>query len=93
MRDDERDELTGLRSRLAELERQLSAFDIQYQDLYENAPDMFFSVDARSGEIVQCNQTLADVTGYRKDEIVGRRLLDLYHPDCHALQLRLHRAP
>ncbi len=79
----ERDELTELRAKVAELERRLAAFDVRYQDLYENAPDMFLSVDARTGTVVQCNKTLTEVTGYRKDEIVGRPLLGIYHPDCH----------
>ena len=41
-----RDGLTALRNRISELEQQLAAIDIRYKDLYENAPDMFLSVDA-----------------------------------------------
>ena len=54
----------------------------QYRDLYDNSPDMYCSVDADSGKITRCNQTVADKTGFRKDEIVGRHLFEMYHPEC-----------
>ncbi len=53
-----------------------------YRDLYDNAPDMFCSVDAASGRVVQCNRALTEKTGYTKAEIIGRHIFDLYHPDC-----------
>ncbi|MDT7042231.1 PAS domain S-box protein [Candidatus Nitronereus thalassa] len=59
----------------------LRASEIRYQDLYENAPDMFVSVDAKTGRVLQCNQTLVSSTGYTKQEIVDRPVFDLYHPD------------
>ncbi|MGH7886205.1 MAG: PAS domain S-box protein [Thermodesulfobacteriota bacterium] len=54
-----------------------------YQDLYDNAPDMYASVDSESANIIQCNNTLSLATGYTKDEIMGMKIFDLYHPDCH----------
>ena len=53
----------------------------RYQDLYDNAPDMFVSVEAATGKIVNCNRTLATKLGYTKDEIMGRPIFDMYHPD------------
>jgi PAS domain S-box-containing protein len=64
------------------MEKELRASEARYQDLYENAPDMFTSVDAATARILQCNQTLAAATGYSKEEIVGRPSLEMYHPDC-----------
>jgi len=60
----------------------IEASEAKYQDLYNNAPDMYASVDAKTGRILQCNCTLANVTGYSKEEIVGRSILEMYHPDC-----------
>ncbi|WP_238549093.1 PAS domain-containing sensor histidine kinase [Acaryochloris marina] len=53
----------------------------QYQDLYDNAPDMYLSVDVDSTKILRCNQTLMKELGYSYPELVGRSVLDLYHPD------------
>lgn len=62
-------------------EDELRASEERYADLYENAPDMYVSVEASHGRIIQCNTALADVTGYTKDELIGRPLPELYHPD------------
>ena len=59
----------------------LAASERQYQDLYDNAPDMYCSVDAKTGCVIRCNQTLATTLGMRRDEIIGRPIIELYHPD------------
>ena len=74
-----------LRLEITERERAEQALrdsEAKYQDLYENAPDMCVSVDAESARILQCNQTLTTVLGYRKEDIIGRPIFDMYHPDC-----------
>jgi PAS domain S-box-containing protein len=53
-----------------------------YKDLYDNAPDMYISVDATTTKLLQCNQTLLRATGYTKGEIIGCPVFNLYHPDC-----------
>ena len=58
------------------------ALEEKYQDLYDNAPDMYVSVDAETAKIRECNQTLATRLGYSKGEIIGRPIFDMYHPDC-----------
>jgi PAS domain S-box-containing protein len=63
-------------------EEALQESEARYHDLYDNAPDMFVSVDAKTATILQCNQTLATALGYSKEEIVGRPIFDVYHPDC-----------
>jgi PAS domain S-box-containing protein len=63
-------------------EERLRASEARYRDLYENAPDMFCSVEADTGRIIECNQTLVTKTGYTKDEVLQRTIYDLYHPDC-----------
>ncbi len=71
----------------AEIERMntqkaLEESEARYMDLYENAPDMFVSVDAKTALVTQCNQTLANNLGYTKEEIIDSPIFDLYHPDC-----------
>jgi PAS domain S-box-containing protein len=60
--------------------------DIQthYADFYENAPDMFFSIEASTARIIQCNQTMADTLGYSREELVGSLIFAFYKPDCMA---------
>ena len=63
-------------------EKALRESEAKYIDLYENAPDMHASIDAKTALVIRCNQTLADKTGYSKAEIVGQPVFNLYHPDC-----------
>lgn len=67
---------------LGEVNKQLQISEANYQDLYESAPDMYVSVDAQTSKVLQCNQTLCDVLGFSKSEIVDRSIFDVYHPDC-----------
>ncbi|MGH7694798.1 MAG: diguanylate cyclase, partial [Gemmatimonadaceae bacterium] len=62
-------------------EKAVRAEKAQYLDLYENAPDMFASVDVATRTVIECNQTLATALGYTKDEIIGRHASELYHPE------------
>jgi PAS domain S-box-containing protein len=60
----------------------LKESEAKYMDLYENAPDMYASVNARTALIEQCNNTLSSTLGYSKEEIIGRPVFEIYHPDC-----------
>ncbi|MFA5374824.1 MAG: PAS domain S-box protein [Dehalococcoidia bacterium] len=60
----------------------LQESEARYADLYENAPDMYLSIDPATACILRCNQTLSRVTGYAKDEIIGKPIFEIYHPDC-----------
>jgi PAS domain S-box-containing protein len=79
-------ELEGHREHLEELveerTRKLAESEKKYADLYENAPDMFASIDAKTGKIMQCNQTFLNKTNYSKDELIGQPIYYIYHPDC-----------
>jgi len=68
------------------VEEALKASQAKYQDLYDNAPDMFASVDAGTGKIVECNQTVLKSLGYSKEEVIGRNIAELYHPDCEEVR-------
>ena len=54
----------------------------KYMDLYDNAPDMYVSVDMDTGKILQINSTLLKRLGYSRKEILNRHFLELYHSDC-----------
>ncbi len=60
--------------------RVLRSSEARYQDLYENAPDMYWSVDMKTASITQCNKTALLATGYTREEVFGRPIFELYHP-------------
>jgi PAS domain S-box-containing protein len=56
----------------------------RYQDLYDHAPALYWSVELATGRILACNRTAATVLGYEREDLVGRSVFDLYAPECHA---------
>ena len=86
------DELEAMRQRVTELEQvetqykgtleSLEQSGRTYYDLYDNAPDMFVFVDAKTANIIRCNQTVVQTLGYTREEIIGHSVFERYHPDC-----------
>lgn len=62
-------------------EKALIESEKKFHDLYDNSPDMYVSVDAKTSLIKECNQTLASKLGYTKEEIINRPISEVYHPD------------
>jgi PAS domain S-box-containing protein len=54
-----------------ELEKRLVESEEKYRDLYNNAPDMYFSISA-DGTIIECNNTAVKILGYKKEDIAGK---------------------
>ena len=85
-------ELAMMRQRVTELEQvetqykgtleSLERSGRTYYDLYDNAPDMFVFVDAKTANIIRCNQTVVQALGYTREEIIGHSIFERYHPDC-----------
>ena len=70
---------TDVERQLVERTEALRDAERRYHELYDTSPDLLLSVDHRSGRVLACNQTAADKLGYRKDELVGRHMMELYH--------------
>jgi len=77
-----RQALLGILEDARRAEQALKESETKYIDLYDNAPDMYVSVDAKTALVRQCNQTVADNLGYSKEEIIGRPIFEMHHPDC-----------
>jgi len=58
-------------------EQVLRESEKRYRDLYEEAPNAYFSVGA-DGSIERANRSATELLGYSLDELIGRRVLDLY---------------
>jgi PAS domain S-box-containing protein len=62
-------------------EEMLRKSEMKYQDLYDNAPDMYISIDAATKKILQCNNKVTSVLSYDKDDIIGHPIFSFYHSD------------
>lgn len=75
----------------AELERHRNSLEAlvgertsQLSDLYNRAPCGYHSLDA-NGVFVNINATECDWLGYRREELIGRRAMDLMTPESQAI--------
>jgi len=62
-------------SKRRRIEKALRESEEKYRDLYDNAPDMYHSVDS-DGTIIDCNETESKMLGYKKEEIIGKNVSD-----------------
>lgn len=58
----------------------VAAAEARYRDLYENAPDMYFTLRAGDAVILDCNATACLELGFPQHELVGMSLADLVEP-------------
>jgi len=58
-------------------EENLRESEERYRDLYENAPNAYFSIDAE-GRIVKHNRRAEELLGYPAGSLIGRRIFELY---------------
>ncbi len=54
-----------------QLEKKVKDSEETYRDLYDNAPDGYYSLDG-AGLFVEVNRTFLDMIGYRREEIVKK---------------------
>ncbi len=54
----------------------------RYRTFYEHIPLMYFTLDA-AGSILSVNASGAEELGYRPEELAGRSVLKVFHPDDH----------
>jgi len=60
-----------------------------YFDLYENAPNAYFSIGS-DGHIIRCNKKACDLLGHSKEELVGTPVLELYADTLHGKEKALN---
>ncbi len=66
-------------------EEALRESQTQFQDLYDNAPNAYFSIGVDS-LILRCNKRAGEFLGYTVEELVGRQVFDLYADTPHGKQ-------
>lgn len=65
-------------------EEALQKSEENYRDLYDNAPDMYHTLD-KNGIIIDCNKTEARMLGYEKDDIIGRPITHFFTKESQKL--------
>lgn len=65
------------RKRMEEL---LRRSEERYRSVFESAANLIISIDS-GGVILDCNNRSEEIIGYTPQEIIGKGLLDLIHPD------------
>jgi two-component system cell cycle sensor histidine kinase/response regulator CckA len=82
-KDDTPREAARLRKRIAVLEQAnalLEAREARYRELIEHAHDMIWSVDM-AGSVTFLNSACETVTGYTKEELLGKTLAEMLAPE------------
>ncbi|KFL37102.1 PAS domain S-box protein [Arenimonas donghaensis] len=80
--DDEQVALQFSQMAVIAIERARLLARLQVRDrFFEMSLEVFVVYDPASGRWVQVNQMLADITGYSREELLARPILDFIHPD------------
>ncbi len=66
------------RTKRKQAEMALQQTEERYEELYESAPNAYFSISASNNRVVQFNQALGDLLGYSRDELAGIDIFSLY---------------
>ena len=59
-------------------EEALRESEERYRDLYENAPNAYFSISAIDGSILGCNSAATRLLGYDRETLMRMKVFDLY---------------
>ncbi|GGA66488.1 hypothetical protein GCM10011521_00750 [Arenimonas soli] len=80
--DDEQVALQFSQMAVIAIERARLLAKLQVRDrFFEMSLEVFVVYDPATGRWVQVNQMLADITGYSREELVSRPILEFIHPD------------
>jgi PAS domain S-box-containing protein len=74
--DEIKEKLEDAQREVDRLNERLRESEERYYDLYENAPDMYHTIN-KKGLIIECNMTEAKVLGYSKEELIGKSVFDI----------------
>jgi Nif-specific regulatory protein len=65
------------------LEKALKQIERRYRDLYEKAPNPYFSISAADGSIIMCNSAALRLLGYARKTMMRMNVFDLYADTPH----------
>jgi len=74
---------TDITARVA-AEEALRRATAQHEDFFHNGPDLYLAVDVATRTVADVNARAVRSLGYSREALVGKPLMDLYDPSCHA---------
>ncbi len=77
-----------LEARIGQRAEQLKKSEQKFRSLYDNAPDVYYTVDTR-GQIIDCNKMATEFFGLTRRQLKAMHLLDLYTSDNFELVSRM----
>ncbi len=84
-------ELQLLKNRITKLESLVLEQQQKYEYFYDNAPDMYFSIDKNS-KVVSVNKNGATYLGYKKSELLGKEIWKVvYKNDLNRVKRQISR--
>lgn len=66
--------ITSLKKQESEIRKKMN----YYESLFQHSPDLLASVNLKTGEIIESNQTFETILGYEKNEIIGKHIFDFH---------------
>lgn len=63
-----------------QLQEQLDRLDVLYRGLVEHSPAIIYVLDV-SGRTIFINDSVETLLGYKKEELLGKELIEIVHPD------------
>ncbi|WP_158498873.1 PAS domain S-box protein [Magnetospira sp. QH-2] len=73
-------------NRVKSAEAELTENKEALEDLYENAPSAYVTMDVESGLVVRHNQALTELLGYSRDELATMNVLEFYAEGADGLE-------
>jgi len=61
--------------------KELKQAEERYENLYDFAPDMLFSIEPKKGKILECNKVFLQKMGYTKSQILKMNIFNLFHQE------------
>ena len=80
--------LSGGITKREQAEKALRESEDRFRDLYENAPNVYFTVGS-DGLIHKCNRRIEELLGYAAEELAGRPVFELYADTPHGKEKAL----
>jgi PAS domain S-box-containing protein len=66
-------------------EEALRQSEVQFRDLYENAPNAYFSIRAGDGIVLRCNNAAVRLLGYDRETMLRMKVFELYADTAHGI--------